>query len=140
LHRRSASIGALPNATLSERACGVKRQHRLIVQEKEQAMSKLTLGVMVLALLSVGPACWAAETGGGKGQASRMSQCSSEAKEKGLKGDARKEHMSVCLRNPSARAAAKECNQAANEKDLKGERRKEFVKDCVKSKPSATVG
>lgn len=83
----------------------------------------------------------AAESGGAKAQTTRMSQCSAEAKEKGLKGDARKEHMSQCLRSPVSQAAAKECTASAAEKGLKGERRKEFVTDCVKSKtPSGNVG
>ena len=75
-----------------------------------------------------------ADSGGNKAQTTRMSQCSAEAKEKGLKGDARKEHMSQCLRNPGAQTAAKECNSAATEKGLKGERRKEFVDGCIKTK------
>lgn len=83
----------------------------------------------------------AAESSGNKAQTTRMSQCSSEAKEKGLKGDARKEHMSQCLRSPVSQAAAKECNASAAEKGLKGERRKEFVTDCVKSKaPAGNMG
>ncbi len=83
----------------------------------------------------------AAESGGNKAQTTRMSLCSAEAKEKGLKGDARKEHMSQCLRSPVSQAAAKECNASAAEKGLKGERRKEFVSECVKSKaPTGNVG
>jgi len=72
-----------------------------------------------------------------KAQTTRMSQCSAQAKEKGLKGDARKEHMSQCLRSPVSQAATKECSASAAEKGLKGERRKEFVTDCVKSKAAA---
>lgn len=83
----------------------------------------------------------AAESAGNKAQTSRMTQCSAEAKDKGLKGDARKEHMSQCLRSPVSQAAAKECNASATEKGLKGERRKEFIADCVKTKtPSGNVG
>lgn len=93
----------------------------------------------LLALLSIAiNPVMAAEGGSGKSQTSRMSQCSAEAKEKGLKGDARKEHMSQCLRTPGSQAAAKECNASAAEKGLKGQRKKEFVSDCVKSK--ATTG
>jgi len=96
--------------------------------------------LVTLAALHAVPA-FAAESGGSKAQTTRMSQCSSEAKEKGLKGDARKEHMSQCLRSPVSQAAAKECNASAAEKGLKGERRKEFVTDCVKSKaPAGNVG
>jgi len=102
-------------------------------------MSKLTLAAVVLALYAVQPAP-AAETAGNKGQANRMSQCSAQAKEKGLKGDARKEHMSVCLRNPAAQGGAKECNEAADQKGLAGERRKDFLKECLKSKAGGNVG
>lgn len=69
-----------------------------------------------------------------------MSQCSAEAKEKGYKGDARKEHMSQRLRAPGSQVAAKECNAAANEKGIKGAKRKDFVADCVKSKAGGSVG
>jgi hypothetical protein len=97
-----------------------------------------TLAVLVLMTAAAAPAL-AAE--GGKSQTSRMSQCSAEAKEKGLKGDARKEHMSQCLRNPGSQAAAKECNANAAEKGLKGQRKKEFVSDCIKGKSTTgTVG
>jgi hypothetical protein len=79
----------------------------------------------------------AAETADGKPQTTRMSECSAQAKEKGLKGEARKEHMSQCLRKPGAQAAAKECNASATERGLKGERRKDFVAECVKAKSAA---
>jgi hypothetical protein len=102
-------------------------------------MSSLTLVATIVALCAAQQAM-AAESSGNKGQASRMSQCSAEAKEKGLKGDARKEHMSVCLRNPAAQAGAKECNETAAERGLKGERRKDFVKDCLKAKSAGNVG
>lgn len=91
------------------------------------------LALLALLSIAVTPAL-AADSGSGKSQTSRMSQCSSEAKEKGLKGDARKEHMSQCLRTPGSQAAAKECNASAAEKGLKGQRKKEFVSDCVKGK------
>jgi hypothetical protein len=78
----------------------------------------------------------AADSGGKKSQTTRMSQCSTEAKEKGLKGDARKEHMSQCLRSSTSQIAKKECTTNATEKGLKGERRKEFVTECVKNKAS----
>jgi len=95
----------------------------------------------IAVLMTAAQAALAADSGGNKAQTTRMSQCSAEAKEKGLKGDARKEHMSQCLRNPGAQTAAKECNSAANEKGLKGERRKEFVDGCIKTKgASASVG
>ncbi len=87
--------------------------------------------------LSATPALAAEQAGSGdKPQTTRMSQCSAQAKEQGLKGDARKEHMSTCLRGPGTQAAAKECNASATEKGLKGSKRKEFVTDCIKSKGS----
>jgi len=102
-------------------------------------MSKIAASILTAALLIAAPA-YAAETGGNKAQTTKMSQCSAEAKEKGLKGDARKEHMSECLRSPGTQAAAKECNATATEKGLKGAKRKDFVSDCVKSKSGGTVG
>lgn len=99
-----------------------------------------TLAILTLMNIATAPVL-AADGGTGKSQTSRMSQCSGEAKEKGLKGDARKEHMSQCLRNPGSQAAAKECNANAAEKGLKGQRKKEFVTDCVKGKStSGTLG
>ena len=95
----------------------------------------------IAVLMTAAQIAFAADSGGNKAQTTRMSQCSAEAKEKGLKGDARKEHMSQCLRSPGAQTAAKECNSAATEKGLKGERRKEFVDGCIKTKgASASVG
>jgi len=102
-------------------------------------MKTIVTSMLTLALLS-GASVFAAETGGNKAQTTRMSQCSAEAKEQGLKGDARKEHMSQCLRSPGAQAAAKECNATATEKGLKGKDRKAFVNECVKSKASGTMG
>jgi len=102
-------------------------------------MNKFATSVLALALMAAAPA-YAAETGGNKAQTSKMSQCSAEAKEKGLKGDARKEHMSSCLRSPGTQAAAKECNATATEKGLKGTKRKDFVSDCIKTKGSGNVG
>jgi hypothetical protein len=110
--------------------CGIRPTH-----ERSLAMSATSMAAIVLILAVTQPAL-AADSGGNKAQTTRMSQCSAEAKEKGLKGDARKEHMSQCLRNPGAQAAAKECNGAAAEKGLKGERRKAFVDECVKAKGS----
>lgn len=99
-----------------------------------------TLAILaVFACLST--SALAADGGEKKSQTSRMSQCSAQAKEQGLKGDARKEHMSQCLRSPVSQAAAKECGATATEKGLKGQRRKEFVSECVKGKSAGgTVG
>jgi hypothetical protein len=96
-------------------------------------MNGIVIAVYAILLASsLGAA--AADTQGSKSQTNRMSQCSTQAKEQGLKGDARKEFMSQCLRDPAARTAAKECSSAAAEKGLKGAQRKAFVDDCVKSK------
>jgi len=103
------------------------------IQSKEIDMNaRIALSALCLAVACVTPAL--AADSSGKAQANRMSQCSTQAKEMGLKGDARKEHMSQCLRNPNNQAAAKECNASATEKGLKGQRRREFVSECVKSK------
>ena len=100
----------------------------------KQSLTSTLLGLIFVAAMPT----FAAESGAGnKAQTSRMSECSAQAQEKGLKGEARKEHMSQCLRNPGTQAAAKECNANASEKGLKGERRKEFIADCVKSKSNA---
>lgn len=98
-------------------------------------MNKTHLMILTFALLQ-GPSALAAE-GGNKAQTTRMSQCSAEAKAKGMKGDERKEHMSQCLRNPGAQAAAKACNADAKEQGLKGEQRKAFVSECVKNKANS---
>jgi hypothetical protein len=104
-------------------------------------MKKIALSVLTLVALQSMPALAADPSGGAKSQTNRMSQCSSAAKEMGLKGEARREHMSQCLRAPGSRTAARECNATAKEKGLKGTRRKEFVNDCIKSKAAGdTVG
>jgi hypothetical protein len=103
---------------------------------KELDMKAVLIAASAL-LIAAGHGAFAAEEKGNKPQTTRMSQCSADAKEKGLKGDARKEYMSQCLRNPQARTAAKECGSAAAEKGLKGEQRKAFVNDCVRSKEAA---
>lgn len=97
--------------------------------------------LFVLALAAGGSAQAAEAVGAGKGQASRMSQCSADAKEKGLKGDARKEFMSQCLRSSDSQAATKECAADAAQRGLTGDKRREFLKSCVgKSKAAGPVG
>ena len=76
---------------------------------------------------------------GNKGQTTKMSQCSADAKEKGLKGDARKDYMSQCLRSSESPATMK-CNADATEKGLTGEKRKDFLKSCTKAKNAGSVG
>jgi hypothetical protein len=99
-------------------------------------MKRIVIAASVI-LVTMGQGVLAAEGSGNKPQTTRMSQCSADAKQKGLKGDARKDYMSQCLRNPAAQTAAKECGSAAAEKGLKGDERKAFVADCVKSKAAA---
>ena len=70
-------------------------------------MKRILMAASIL-LLTTGHGALAAEGTSSKPQTTRMSQCSATAKEKGLKGDARKEHMSMCLRGPGAQTAAKE--------------------------------
>jgi hypothetical protein len=76
---------------------------------------------------------------GDKAQTSRMSQCSADAKEKGLKGDDRKDYMSRCLRSSEMPAATKQCNAEASEKRLTGDKRNDFLKSCVKSRGAGAV-
>ena len=77
---------------------------------------------------------------GNKAQTSRMSQCSADAKEKGLKGDERKDYMSQCLRSSESTPATKQCNAEAAAKGLTGDKRSDFLKSCVKAKGSGAVG
>lgn len=84
-------------------------------------------------------------------QQDKMKGCNAEAKAGEMKGDARKEFMSKCLKKdyvlkgeagaPAAPAAAaggsqqdkmKTCNADAKTKALKGDERKAFMKDCLK--------
>jgi hypothetical protein len=103
-------------------------------------MREIITSLFVLALVSGANAFAAQATGGNKTQATRMGQCSVEAKEKGLKGDARRDHMSWCLRSPGSRATAKACIANATEQGLKGKERRKFVNQCVKSKRVSSAG
>jgi len=103
-------------------------------------MRKFITSLFVLALISGTNAIAAETTGGNKAQTTKMGQCHAEAKEKGLKGEARREHMSHCLRSPATRAAAKACGASATEQGLKGKPRKQFVKKCIKTKRVSRVG
>ena len=102
-------------------------------------MRKIITSLFVLALISGTNAIAAEATGGKKTQTTRMGQCSVEAKAKGLKGDARADHMSQCLRSPRSRAAAKACIVDATEQGLKGKNRRKFVNKCVKTKQASNV-
>ncbi|MDD2721597.1 MAG: PsiF family protein [Gallionella sp.] len=84
-------------------------------------------------------------------QHDKMKGCNAEAKSGAMKGDARKEFMSKCLKKdyvlkadaaaPAAAPAAaggtqqdkmKTCNAEAKTQALKGDARKTFMKDCLK--------
>lgn len=82
-------------------------------------------------------------------QQDKMKGCNAESKAGDLKGDARKEFMSKCLKKdyvlkadaaaPAAAAAGgksqdrmKTCNADAKDKALKGDERKAFMKECLK--------
>jgi hypothetical protein len=102
-------------------------------------MRKIVTSLFVLALVSGTNAIAADSTGGNKPQTTKMGQCSVEAKAKGLKGDARRDHMSQCLRSPATRAAAKACIADATVQGLKGKQRSKFVSTCVKTKQASNV-
>ena len=77
-------------------------------------------------------------------QPGKMGDCTKEAKQKELSGDAHKRFMSDCLKDePAAPAAAAPkpadqqqkmgyCNQEAGAKQLKGDERKKFMSACLK--------
>lgn len=82
-------------------------------------------------------------------QQERMRSCSSEAKEKNLKGEERKQFMRQCLKgnkeDKDATAAAApqrteqqqrmaDCSKEAKEKNLKGAERRQFMSECLKKK------
>lgn len=91
-------------------------------------------------------------------QQEKMKSCNKEAKDKALKGDARKAFMKTCLSGKTDTAPAKAtvapapapvpapakaapatqqdkmkaCNKEAKDKALKGDERKKFMSDCLK--------
>ena len=92
-------------------------------------------------------------------QQEKMKSCNKEAKEKALKGDARKAFMKTCLSGKTGTAPVpaaatvvpappkgapaiaakttqqdkmKACNKEAKEKALKGAEHKKFMKECLK--------
>ena len=78
-----------------------------IVDVRETAVpiaSAIRNAYIDFSLMTAAQAALAADTGGNKAQTTRMSQCSSEAKEKGLKGDARKEFVDGCIKTKGASA------------------------------------
>jgi len=62
-------------------------------------------------------------------QQQRMSACSKQASDKGMKGDDRNAFMSTCLKGGGDKTAA--CNTQADEKKLHGAARDSFVKKCA---------
>ena len=63
-------------------------------------------------------------------QQQRMSDCSKQASDKGMKGDDRNAFMSTCLKGGGDKTAA--CNTQADEKKLHGAARDSFVKKCAR--------
>jgi len=102
-------------------------------------MLKICPSLFVLFALAAGANATEAP-GANKAQTNRMSQCSADAKEKGLKGDERKDYMSRCLRSSESPAATKQCNAEASSKGLTGDKRSDFLRSCVKAKGAGAVG
>ena len=65
-------------------------------------------------------------------QQERMADCNKQAAAKGMKGDARKDFMSGCLKDKPQDRMAK-CNKEAGSKALKVEERKKFMSECLKA-------
>lgn len=68
-----------------------------------------------------------------------MASCSGEAKQKSLKGDARKTFMKECLSSGKPKQEAtprqakmNDCRGKARGQKLKGDARKSFMADCLK--------
>ena len=76
-------------------------------------------------------------------QQQRLASCSQPATAKALKGDARKTHMSDCLKNSKSAPGEKsltpqqqkmrECNGQATQQSLKGDDRNKFMSTCLKN-------
>ena len=75
-------------------------------------------------------------------QQERMKSCNADATSKGVKGDARKQFMSHCLKGEATASTdktltpqqekMKDCNAQATSKGVKGEARKTFMSSCLK--------
>ncbi|EBB8131419.1 phosphate starvation-inducible protein PsiF [Salmonella enterica] len=75
-------------------------------------------------------------------QQQRMTTCNQQATAQALKGDARKTHLSDCLKNSQSAPGEKsltpqqqkmrECNVQATEQSLKGDDRSKFMSACLK--------
>ena len=74
-------------------------------------------------------------------QQQKMKECATEAKSKGVSGEARKSFMSSCLSSKGMsqedinkqQEKMKTCNADAKTKALKGDERKAFMKSCLSS-------
>ncbi len=99
-----------------------------------------TIATLIALTLLGTTAAHAAEGAEKKSQQNRMATCSADAKEKSLKGDARKQFMSECLSTKGAQTSDKSCASGATAKGLKGDARKKFVDECMRSKPAGNVG
>ena len=72
-------------------------------------------------------------------QQQKMKECATEAKSKGVSGEARKSFMSSCLSSKGMsqedinkqQEKMKTCNADAKTKALKGDERKAFMKSCL---------
>lgn len=98
-------------------------------------MNVQVLMLAVAGLLTTGYAAAAEKTP----QQQKMTQCNQQASGQGLKGDARKDFMSKCLRKENDMSGMtpqqmkmKTCNSQAGEKALKGDERKTFMSRCLK--------
>lgn len=75
-----------------------------------------------------------------KAHRERMSACSKDAKQQGIKGDERKEFMRQCLSEGKTSATPQDdternrkaaCRKEARDQGLKGAARKKFMNECV---------
>ena len=100
--------------------------------------TKKFFAALVLVAMIAGPALALTE------QQEKLRQCNSEAGEKQLKGEARKEFMRQCLSGGKAEAAnaaakplspqqqkMKDCNAEAKKQQLQGDARKQFMSTCL---------
>jgi psiF repeat len=67
-------------------------------------------------------------------QQQRMSDCSKQASDKGMKGDDRNKFMSTCLKGEQPMTQQEKmtaCNKEASAKAMKGDDRKKFMSSCL---------
>ncbi|MDA0225386.1 MAG: PsiF family protein [Proteobacteria bacterium] len=99
-------------------------------------MTKMLTIAAVFAALASGTV-FADEKKAPTAQQSKMALCNKDAGAKQLKGDARKQFMSECLKAKPAGHAPQQnkmasCNKDAGAKNLKGDERKAFMSNCLK--------